>query len=581
MKTTPVVINVNSTCDVLWVSRSSAYDLTALLGGPGTRPVTKAVRQFAAGGGRWLRNPRGSNVLQCSFSKDVDGAVGVWSMALKPTGKDQYDQFMRPGDLVFIYMASAQTFDQPDPASASTLVTVGIIDRVERTDAVDEKGAEVSMVAVNGRDLGVIFQETSTVFDPSFTAIEQQLFNSAYISATAERQDAISPIETVLNLIDILYTNKTNSKMFAAQWQLRLSNGTSVSLASLFDVTSFVQVPMFGYDVPDSIGLAQAGNIWDLLNGYTNRVINEFFFDVRDFTAAELRLIAYLESQNTPPVTSEADVQRQNKVIDRIISDKVFQAVAAAGNPDGDPVLALVYRQRPYDTDSFLQLPENQVDEKEVHEDNTARTYHDAYNFFRMRFPTLGDEWQEFNYGIPVRVDSVMKFGLRRLEAQSRYVFTSSELAANWDPSKKDDFSSTFDYYIGLLQTWYAANEDMLTGQIMLKHLRPDIRVGTRLRRTKTVNGVLKLYDYYVTGVSHQFSTDQGGSGTSLTVHRGVEVGGTGLVNNLIWRNGRSQIPPELNTFGKFSELVETTNNLEPESESADRIISDQIEGGG
>lgn len=571
-----VVRDVNSTCDVLWVSRSTAYDLSALFGSTGTRPVTTAAKIFAAQGGQWLRSSRGSNVLTCSFDKDIDGPVGVFQMSLKPTPNMQYDQFMRAGDLVFIYMSGNAAFGQNNPEDSSRLVTIGIIDRVSKSDDVDARGAETSMVTVNGRDLGVIFQETSTVFDPSFAVVEQTLFNSDYIELTAEKQLAVSPLETVLNLIELIYTGaagtSTVSKLAAAQWRLQLNNsdiGNSISLASLIDLTSFVQTPMFGYDVPSSIGLAQAGNVWALLDAYSNRVINEMFIDVRDFTQAELDVIGLLQAQSLA-ILDPSDVQHQFDTKGRLVDDALFQAVAASGKPDGEPVMALVLRQRPYDADSFAKLPENFVEETEVGHDETSRTYHDTYNFFRVRFPSLPEEFQEFVYGIRVRVDSVFKYGLRRLEAQSRYCFTSSRLATGWDPSKKQDFSQVFEYYVGLLSTWYAANEEMLTGEIQLKHLRPDIRVGTRLRRTK--GG--KLYDYYITGVHHQFSVEAGSSNTSLIVHRGVEVGGDGLVNNLIWRNGASQIPPSLNTFGRFHEPINPNDPpFVAESELADRVI--------
>lgn len=580
-----VVHDVNSRCDVFWISRTGDYDLSVLLGDD--RDARRVIDEFdKSNGAGWLRSlppnatkAYGSDVIACEFAKDVDQPVGVFSFVLK--SDQHWEDRLFPGDLVFIYMSDDATFTT-DPQSG-TLVTVGIIDRVVVSVSVDN-GAEVRTVSVNGRDLGAIFQETSTVFDPAFAYIEQLYFDSDWYSEMYDSRAAVSAIEVVLSLLRLFYTNSTQSKLAQFQWQFYSNANGEVhatpraSIMSLVDVTSFVQVPMFGYDIPDSIGLAQAGNVWTLMSGFTNSVINEFFFDVRDFNQSETSVIAGLSQltknamRAASPDTVDEDAQAQSAARFKLFQTGAFahqNAVDLKRNilADRRQVPALVFRQRPYDTYTFSLLPVTVVEHTEVFDTDLQLSHHDVYNVFRVKCPSLEDSFQEFTYEVRINIDSMYRYGLRQMEAQTRFFFPSSKLASSGN-AKTQDFDASFEYYVGLLSTWYAANERMQVGQMSLR-FRPSIRVGTRLRHNREDS----TYDYYVQSVRHSFHVNPGLSRTSVTLTRGVDVNGNTVVNNLyLTDDGKSGIPPQYNTFGKFV-FKDGNTKLEPEDTSGKTLF--------
>lgn len=564
------VHDVSSRCDVFWVSRSGDYDLSTLLGTD--RDARKAVAAFGKTGAGWLRadpgSSYGSDVITCDFTKDVDQPVGVFSIAVKPRPSRPYDEVVRPGDLLFIFSSDRSKFTD-DPEN-NTLVTIGLVDSVARGISVDDKGAQIKSVAISGRDLGAVLQDTSTVFDPAFSYVEQFFFDQEYVQRLFSESAAVSPIEVVLTMLRLFYTDATQSKLPQLQWQLYAASGQHASIVSLIDASTFVQAPMFGYDVPDSVGLAQAGNVWTLLTGYTNPLVNEFFFDVRDYTKEEMDVTTLLASRTTSildRVGDPADVARQLQAVTELAQSKTF--AEQSGSPDGRPVPAIVFRQRPYDARAFGLLPVTEIDETEIDDEQTSLTHHDVYNVFRVRSPSVGDGWQEFTYGIRINVDSMFKFGLRQMEAQTRFFFTSSSLAAGSE-SDSQDFSASFDYYVGLLSTWHAANDQMRSGSLTMRY-RPQIRVGTRAR----VRRGDKAHDYYVKGISHHFNVNPGASRTTLTLVRGVDVDGDTVVNNLFIDEdtGQSAIPSQYNSFGRFA-IVNGTTTLQPEGEVAARLLA-------
>ncbi len=534
------VRDVNNTCNVLHVARSAQFNSSDVL-----RQIVAAQQLLASGtslpaavnqafgaqsGASWLGDDS-SDVTSCSWAKDVDGAVGTLSVHLKP--RTRYLETILPGDLLFVFMSDAGNYDPADRFS-NTLVTVAVVDRVAESTTVHQM-ATVDTVTVNARDLAVVLSESSTVFDQAFAQIENAAYTGDFIGRLfgEKKQLALSPLENVLILLLLLYdADSTGSKLASLQWKLAASDAgdNPTQLVSLLDVTTFVQNPLPFYAIAEPPGIIQAGNVWSLLESYANPVLNEFFVDVRDLTAQErqFRAATSASAKANFYAGNAADVASQDATVQAVLGSNLFRqsstrsegGATVPSSADGTSVVALVMRQRPYDADAFNALPVVEVDVTEVETSELARSSHDVFNWFRIRFPNLDVKVQELVAGIRMVPQSIAKFGFRRMEAESRYMFTSSAASVTFSQgSTKTDFGDVFRQYVDLLSTWFAQNEFWYAGTLTMR-FKPSVRVGVRLRLTRRG----KIYDFYVQGVQHSFSKEPGASRSTLTLTRGRVV---------------------------------------------------------
>lgn len=591
------VRNVSTSCEVLWISRQSDESIRSFFKGAAENTVRNTTLSgifgsvVGAGSALWLSNDAtlnvnananyvnlrdNSDVIACSWSKEITAPAGQFSVQVKP--RIDYDELIKPGDIFVIFMDNDHRVGSAQ-RTAGTLVTIGIIDRVSKVTSASENGATVSAISITGRDLGSVFEETQTVFDPAFAVIDQQFFDSEYITRAAESDmSALSPVENVLRLLDLIYRyNATKSKLVGGQWTLPNTQGppskltasdaatilqesVPVTLLSLINVTAFIQVPMYGYSLAQSPGITQAGNVWALISGFANRLVNEFFVDVRDFTQDEVNLLNHLGSVAKARMDPE-DVASQELLRSTIADAGTFNQSTLETDISGtadDPsrtqnnpplsLMSLVLRQQPLDRDAFDLLPVNDLDHQEVFDYEVAFATHEVVNFFKIGFPDLGPVAWELIYGIKINLDSIPKYGIRRLEVQTKYSFATSKAGDSYadGDSTEGVFGEVYRHYIDLLSTWYAANELFLAGAITCR-FRPEIRIGTRLRYRRLDGRILS---FYVNAVNHSFGVSAGQSRTQLTVVRGRIDGENDLPNNLIWKSNGSGIPPGFVNWG-------------------------------
>lgn len=531
------VRDVNNTCDVLHVARSAQFNSSDVL-----RQIVAAQQLLSSGtslpasvnsafgaqsGAAWI-GEESSDVMSCSWSKDVDGVVGTLAVQLKPRAR--YLETILPGDLLFVFMSDSGNYDPVDRFS-NTLVTVVVVDRVAESTTVHQM-ATVDVVSVNARDLAIVLSESSTVFDQAFAQIENAAYTGDFIGRLfgEKKQLALSPLENVLILLLLLYdADATGSKLASLQWKLAASEGGAnpTQLVSLIDVATYAQNPLPFYAVAEPPGIVQAGNVWSLLESYANPVLNEFFIDVRDVNSQErqFRTLTSASAKATFFAGNEADVAAQDVTVKAVLGSSLFRqsssrsegGATVPSSSDGTSVVALVLRQRPYDADAFNALPFTEVDVTEVESSELARSSHDVFNWFRLRFPNLDVKVQELVAGIRMVPQSIAKFGFRRMEAETRYMFSSSAASVTFSKgSTKTDFGDVFRQYVDLLSTWFGQNEFWYAGTIAMR-FKPSVRVGTRLRLSRRG----QLYDFYVQGVHHNFGKEPGSSRSTLTLTRG------------------------------------------------------------
>lgn len=544
------VVRDFSECDVLWFSANQAYDPGSFI--EGAQQVSSSGTWLSSG--RWLYSGRRQNdVVACSWTKQVEGeTTGVCTVQLK--SNKGWEELIQPGDALMVFMTSfANT-----KSRKTVLLSLVFVDTVGEGRAVSNEGATIRTVSVSARDVTKIFAESSTVFDPALVAVDQTFYTPAFLERLGTKF-GLSPVEMILNVIDIFYNAPTTeltediSRYVRTQW--RFPGTEQIPIASLIDFGSFVQVPLYGYAVAEVLDIAMSGNLLNLMHSLSNDCVNELFFDIRDLDSQAAESVLYQETLAqafVDPVDVEEQVALREKVRNSILAsgrgfstsgtnEDVSNEAGVVHTEDGKnsrtTTLAMVLRQRPYDTGSFMRLPFSVVDEVEVIQSSLSRSYHNVSNLFRVSsVPTIPRLLQEATFGIVVNPKSLSRFGLRRRDIETRYPFPSRGSSIDWDIGRavKPDFDSFFRYYIDLVSTWDAFNERFWEGSLIM-HLRPDIRVGTRLVYNRTWLGRQQTLMFYVQAVRHSFVESQGGSQTVLTLVRGID-------QNLAWA-------PEANLF--------------------------------
>jgi hypothetical protein len=662
--------DVSNSCEVLWIPRQrqdavaeffkvAETDLQALatdldLFADGARWLAALETPDAAGnnlGGSDYLYPDAagySDVVACSWNKDTSSPAGAFNILLKP--RIPYGDLIKPGDLFVIYLDDDHLQGQ-DNRSHGTLISVVVVEQVGKAIRVEDN-ATIEMVSVSGGDLGRIFQMTELIFDPALSDVQQIYFSGSYMKLTTDHKSfSLSPPEMIWTLLGLVYDPQSNalspelrqvqdtqqSQVVATQWAFTStdntdSTGRPISLLRMVDVTSFVQVPMMGFCTPDIYNFALAGNVWTLLDGYANRVVNEFFVDVRDagqdeaaflVSAGNNAMMAPMDQDDVTRTLALRTLMQGNNVFGTAGMSPMAQSATTTTSPDVQPtvtdldaafdvqpsndpntltsaipndgtntgtvpVIGMVLRQLPYDLYAFHDLPTNNLDYTEVFNTDIDVSNHEVANFFRIRFPDLPNWQQELVYGLTLLMESIAQHGIRRLEAETRYCFATSKLGVTFDTGGDTDQTSIFQWYIGLLSTWYAAQDLLLSGTITCRH-KPQIRIGTRLIYTappRIIGGgpdqagqsVSRVYSFYVQGVAHSYDVAPGASQTTLTLIRGIDENGRGLANNLIWVPGAldnsgvmtgNQIPSSLITIQTLLEEGFTQVASAPAPQSA------------
>jgi hypothetical protein len=414
-------------------------------------------------------------------------------MVLK-TRRDYLEEIM-PGDLFLIFMGM-----QKDPGSLE-FITAGLVDRVTESRTVQNDATQRTL-SISGRDFGKIFVDASTVADPVFAQVDNAYFTTALFQLVHDKKIVVSSSEALLHCLDIFYNQRALAGTIAKS-QFNFPGRPDLSLVSLLDLTRYVQTPMYGYAISVA-ALLQNGNMWGLLESISNRAFCELFIDVRRNNKAEAGLMEHLETRASKYV-SDQNVVTQRETKTAIAKNFATPLSTIVGKDvlkeEQDYSIALIHRQLPYDIEAFEALPTYTIYEAEVMQSSIGKATHDVFNFFRVRCPEVVQPAAMEAYGnILINESSIKAHGLKRLESETRYFYESKEVAdaAQLGRIPLYDFSHAYKFYTWLMATWYAYNEQLLTGQFTVR-FRPDIRCGSRLhliRDSMIGSGEEHLYFY-------------------------------------------------------------------------------------
>ena len=532
------VIRGRETCDVYWISRNdSKLSANSILDSVGD---VRLLLTRTGGASGFLATKGKSDVLSAPWSKTTEDPAGVFSCEL--ARNRGYEELIKPGDLLIPLMGS-----EYGNGANRTLISPIIVEDVQLSNALNGNGAIEDTVHLQGRDFGMVPQETDLVVDPAFVAnaaTTDAYFNAAFTSRLREQKSG-SSCELILSLLDLFYSSgQTNAAAVKDQWLF--STTPQLSLMNLVDLSTHVQAPMFGYWVPSRLSVAESGTMWNLLHTLSNPCLNEFFIDVRDLGNGYDQHLRYAEDV-TSAYLNPADVSRQRGVRSAVAND--FGRYASSQElkrldsvSRGRSALALIHRQHPYDTGMFDALPVHNVDQSELLQGMALhRNSQDVKNFFRVRAPALPQLDQENVYGIRIDRESIKRHGFKRDNIETLFPLASGQTGLAYANGQQRTASVTpavYDYYSGIRSTWFAYNEEMWSGTLPVK-FRPDIRVGNALKLTRTLragNGSIKqTIKFYIQGVKHNFNAAPGSSSTTLTLVRGVIQDKKRPEANLFW----------------------------------------------
>jgi hypothetical protein len=611
----PQVFEGHSTCRVVWYGHNQ--HVISLVGDEVGDSAFINLDRLHAGNGIELATNGESDVFSISWAKDTESPAGVLHLTLLP--RQDYERILQPDDVLLLYLGA-------DKQSGERFIAMVSIDSVSESTSVSGSGATVKTVSVQARDLGKVLMEMKTVFDAAFGGLVVQQFFQAMVNAFNTEVVAGGPSTVVQVMLAIYFSLKQNFVSVAIGQSLpdspdgitlesarKLSKGVEsealkafifpgqqdTTLLSFLDIKTFVQTPMVGACATPATALQSAGNLWQLCEMYSNRVVNEFFIDTRDLeegaNAAVLRLAGIAQrylyrfgdnggrqlattTELDDALTAEAT---PNVGLVQALNESDFSYKAVDGDSTNTTVIALVHRQLPYDTYSFYLLPSVLVYETEIFESHLSRSVHDVVNFFRVRMPgTLEGLQQDLLFGVAINRESIRRHGLRPLEAETVYPYMTVADREQADKGQALTFVPTFEYYRSLLTTWHACNERLYSGSITMR-LRPDIRVGKRLTLVRTHAGHQEVLDFYVQSVQHSWSPQPGASRTTVELVRGIcredgiYVGEFQPEAHLFWNENGSALPYNPYEVVISADLLARVQPAAPTSEDVEGPVSD------
>ena len=424
----------------------------------------------------------------------------------------------------------------------------GIVMTIQQTLSATS-GPTVATYTLLGSEFSLIFDEQNFWFD--------QVTQSDYSHWAADRiwskDNAFvnsRPDVTVAIILRafIQPANNTGAGFWEVPNELPIPRSSDVYGSEQIKKRSFIETLAFvsGYShVPPRTATilpaqftANAPSVWALAKEFADEMLCEFFVDLID--------------AKTVQTTSSKNVANESYT-DMFIGDPYIRGPIGAGETH----MAVIYRDSPFpnsvrDKDNlinapYFKLPLVEVEPQHVLDSTLARQGSTRKNVFFFG-PTVKQDWLGtfHDFQLPLAdVESIRHHGIRRLDADSRYITDYAETDPSISEADRAALRDTFDGndklpIEGLLRSGEQINKDvwlqmaydyrnivrdlhcmnhlLQTGTIALNHGRPDIRIGTRFR----ILGKEPNQDFtcYVEDVRHEW-TYTTGLRTSLVVSHG------------------------------------------------------------
>lgn len=425
-------------------------------------------------------------VVSASTSKSFGDAAGSWSLTIKvPPGQPPLlSQYADPEDVWVRLQVRIN-------GSVYDLMT-GLVDSIVEDESRGPDGTQPVTYSVTGSDFGKCIGnlELFVNFWPSGgPPIPQFVSYSAFAADLALPLGA--PHEVIRGLLEMWLGNNGTAEK---QWMLPSSlRGGPTGARYLYDWLNVgnISESLRGQLANDPTLLSpdplMGRTLWDVMQEYSHSLLNELWLDLGvdpDLDNGSARLDALRPT-----------VYMRERPFPTIKSTRRWDSLHTAQVGSGD-----VKKRRLVSGDggasrfNWWELIPNGISA------NPTETQ------------ALMQQGDGMPGGMPIyNLDSMRKHGVKRYAQQSKYLALPA--GERGDPS----FIQYAIRWVRIVHDWYSIAPYQFTGSMTLTHMRPDIRIGMKLRETRA-NG--SVWSYYVEGVDHHFSYPQE-SETQLTLTRG------------------------------------------------------------
>ena len=411
-----------------------------------------------------------ASVVSLATDKTLGGTAGTFTVELKdPTGT-LMDSLVDDDWIDISVNMNGQWFH----------VLRGIIETFRLNTSTSGKGATTRTVVITGKDFGAIFEKTTVWFNQyggeNLAAMEtKEIFRSKNaVNLTVD--------EVVKSILYGFIGKLTSLRPPRSNW-LPPSHipGAKDTLEEmiLFSGANFTDNP-HRVSVAPTLMDPQGQGLWALAQEWSDPQVCELFCDLVDVTGNQL----------APGVENTLETTRMGI----IFRDRPF--VTAFGGPT--------------DAQPYFKLPLVELAPQAITQQSVGKGGLERFNaYFASPQAIMQLSATKLDLHGPLwDLADVNRHGMRSMTVDSRYVSNGAGANQLFTMSKT---------YRQIVMNHHCLNPYLLSGTIALAMLRPDIRVGTRLR----VKGRDPSEDvtYYVEQVSHSWRLNAGT--TSLGVTRG------------------------------------------------------------
>ena len=439
-------------------------------------------------------HPSLGTLTSCTTDKQLGSASGTFSLTFKK------DQQLGPISLLRLWREPedvwVRIYFEVDGQRIDTML--GMIDSIQESTVRSGLGQKNETYTITGRDFGKVF-ETTELF-VNFYHDPQRVVQSVAALVNTALEEVINTPEGFLRvLLDFWIGNNGAAEQ---QWSLPEGLGGGFFSNILSKQIQEMEPLVNGECISPSLFQIDqtGGKLWDVLQEYSNGVLNELFVDLG------------------PAGGDPNNLQELQPCI--YLRERPFPTFDTANNAPS---------RRKWDQLRTRVLERGDVQARNLAKGGAAQ----RFNYWQIQLEGIGTEGfgvQEilqrgvdgvdpgFPGNIPIySTEGIAKHGLRRYMLSTRYIpYQAAPQAGATEQSDRENFFRLAALFLKKAHDWYAPATYELSGRITTTRVMPEIRVGERLEEQREEGKI----HYYVEGVTNTWNYPQNGS-TQLTVTRG------------------------------------------------------------
>lgn len=436
-----------------------------------------------------------SMVSNLSWTKSLGPASGNFSIDVKTRKPDVFLKGLMDDDWLDI------VFTQHN---RKYHVCRGLIDTIRENRGVNN-GATEKTITITGRDFGKVWESTAIFFN---IFIGLGVGGGSIINRFASNDSIYGNVERTINAFLFAFLQELGeSERANARWAMPpgmpgiSSRNPAIKFfrdCVLYNSDFYTDQPKRrafhpGFIDPELWG---SNTLWDFAKEWSDPFFCELFTDIVNSTT---NLQPGADGQLLPDQSSMGVFVRDKPFLSSVTKDKNGNTLDMLQSP-------------------WFSLPLFTVVRQECGNDNLGRGGEERFNTIFVKNAATA-EYSDNNIEISKPLwypDDVVKRGIRRLDVTSNYHQADSDNLSMITTQRE------------LLRDWYGLNPYFINGTLPLIHLRPDIRIGSRLRIPGRASDGDEDETYYIEGLTHQWSLGNGK--TSLTLTRGWQGNDRSLI---------------------------------------------------